>query len=86
MANIKNNDELTTTIIYLDAPSILSKLPFLCRAAAAPLLHFHVFMQLSIKALIQGSFKMKKDESSWLLTNLPKQCWFNMCESELNST
>ena len=64
MANIKSNDELTTTIIYLDAPSILPKLPFLCRAAAAPLLHFHVFMQLSIKALIQGSFKMKKGESS----------------------
>ena len=42
--NIKDSDELKTTIIYLDSPSILPKLPFLCRAAAAPLLHFYVFM------------------------------------------
>ena len=60
MANIKNNDELTTTIIYLDAPSILPKLPFLCRAAAAPVAAFSCFYATTIK----GSFRMKKDESS----------------------
>ena len=41
--NIKDSDELKTTIIYLDSPSILPKLPFLCRAAVGPVAAFLCF-------------------------------------------